>query len=245
MERKALAVLVALALGAARPAPAGEPHLDYAVDEAGALYALDLAALTTRRIGHIQAGDERPVLGDLVATPDGYLYGFSDTTVYLINLTEPARSQRVGEHGLDNPYGVGLGPGGQVYAMTRDGRVFVVDPTTARAREVGALGGGFRASGDMALMGEVFYASVKDPGRVEHLVTIDPRSGRATHVAPFTEAATGAPVPNVFGLLARGGVLYAMTSSGDILRVDPATARCTLLARTGIRWWGATEYLRL
>ncbi|MBX3467778.1 MAG: hypothetical protein KF878_12915 [Planctomycetes bacterium] len=245
MQRTTLATVVTLALAAATPCAAGEPHLDYAVDEAGALYALDLAALTTRRIGHIQAGDERPVLGDLVATPDGYLYGFSEASVYLINLTDPTRSQKVGDHGLDNPYGVGLGPRGLVYAMTRDGRVFVVDPTTARSREVGALGGGFRASGDMALMGEVFYASVKDPGRVEHLVTVDPRTGAAAHVAAFTDAITGAPITNVFGLLARQGALYAMTSAGDIFRVDPATARCTLLARTGIRWWGATEYLRL
>ncbi len=248
MRRTAWSTVAVLALAwVAAPASTsgGEPHLDYAVDVDGALYEIDLAALTTRRLGHVRAGDRAPVLGDLVATPDGYLFGISTTSVFRINLSDPADSIYVGEHGLVNPYGVGLGPDGQAYAATRDGRLFVLDPTTARTREVGALGGGFVTSGDLALAGDVFYASVKDAARVEHLVVVDPRTGAARHVAPFRDAATGAAVSDVYGLVCRDGTLFGLTAAGEILRVDPTTARCTVVARTGISWWGATEYLRL
>lgn len=237
-------VLAALLVGATL-CSGGEPHLDYAVDVDGALYAVDLENLTTRRLGHIRAGDDAPILGDLVATPDGFLYGISGTTVYRINLEDTTRSTRVGDHGLVNPYGVGLGNDGQVYAMTSDGRLFVIDPATARSREVGALGGGFVASGDLAVVGDVVYASVKDPTRREHLVVVDPTTGRARTVALFTDVVTGAPIRDVFGLVCSKGTLYGLTSSGMIVRVNPTDGRCTTLTQTGISWWGATEYLRL
>lgn len=242
--RKRSFALAALLAGATL-CSGGEPHLDYAVDVDGALYSIDLENLTTRRLGHIRAGEDAPVLGDLVATPDGYMYGISGTTVYRINLEDTTRSTRVGDHGLVNPYGVGLGDDGQVYAMTSDGRLFVIDPATARSREVGRLGGGFVASGDLAVAGDVIYASVKDPARREHLVTVDPATGAARPVALFADAVTGAPISNVFGLVCSKGTLYGLTSSGAILRVNPTNGRCTVLTNTGIAWWGATEYLRL
>mgnify|MGYP000060360189 CR=1 FL=1 len=242
--RRRLLVLAALLVGATLSS-GGEPHLDYAVDVDGALYAVDLENLTTRRLGHIRAGDDAPVLGDLVATPDGFLYGISTTSIYRIDLVDTTLSTKVGDHGLVNPYGVGLGNDGQVYAMTSDGRLFVIDPATARSHEVGALGGGFVASGDLAVMNDVVYASVKDPARREHLVTVDPATGAACTIALFTDVVTNAPISNVFGLVCSKGILYGLTSTGAIMRVNPTNGRCTILTNTGISWWGATEYLRL
>ena len=245
MSRRTLAVaLLALALHLG-PARAGDPYLDYAVDVNGVLYQVDLERLTTRSLGRIQVGDETPTLCDLVATPDGYLFGVSGTSVYRINIEKPEQSLKVGDHGLDDPYAVGLGPNGRVFATTRDGRTFVIDPTTARSTEVGALGSSFAASGDLALVGETLYGSVKDAASREHLVVIDPATGRARAVGAFVDAATGAALPNVFGLVFRNGALFGFLASGPIVRVDPKTARCTVVARTGIRWWGATEYFRL
>lgn len=242
--RQRLLILAALLVGSTLSF-GGEPHLDYAVDVDGALYSIDLENLVTRRLGHVRAGDDAPVLGDLVATPDGYLYGISTTSVYRINLEDATLSTKIGDHELINPYGVGLGNDGQVYAMTSDGRLFVIDPATARTREVGKLGGGFVASGDLAVMNDVVYASVKDPMRREFLVTVDPATGQARVVALFLDVVTGAPISDVFGLVCSKGTLYGLTSSGAIMRVNPTNGRCTVLTNTGISWWGATEYLRL
>src|SRR5690349_4731337 len=115
MKSRALLLALALALGTV-PGRADDTHLDYAVDVNGVLYEVDLEKLSTRALGRVQVDDDSPTLWDLVATPDGYLYGVSSTGLYRINISKPEESERVGDHGLTDPYAVGLGPNGRVFA---------------------------------------------------------------------------------------------------------------------------------
>lgn len=240
--------LLAAPLATPRPAAAQDVELDYAVDEGGALYRIDCERLSSERVGQIEVPRadgtvERPVLSDLAATPDGYLYGIGDGGLYLINLTDPTKSRRIGDHGLTGPWGM-CAVGATLLVNTSGGGAYLVDRRTAEATPLGPMGGPWVASGDIATLGARIVSSVKDGARREHLVTLDPQSGRATLVGVL-ETADGAPVGAVFGLIDRKGVLYGLTSDGAILRIDPATARCVVLRRTGIRWWGATSYTRI
>jgi hypothetical protein len=240
----ALALFVALA-GATRALAQGDKNdADYAVDADGVLYEIECDKLQHKKIGRVRAGTDAPILCDLAATADGYLYGISTTHLYLIKISKPEESICLGAHGLANPYGMGSGAGGELVVNTRDGKVFTVDKKTAKATEVGDMTGGFVASGDVALAGDRLVSSVKDANGDENLVTLDPKTGKARLVGRFKDQ-NGADIPNVFGLIWRKDVLYALTSGGDILRVDPFTARCVRLLSTGISWWGATDYQRI
>ena len=230
------------------PARGDERVPDYAVDVEGVLYAVDCEKLVFTRMARIEArladgSVDRPVISDLASTPDGYLYAISDRSLYLVNLSDPSRSQRLGEHGLTGPWGMGA-VGSVLVVNTSGGEVHLVDRRTAQTTRVGAMGAPWVASGDVAMAGERLVSSVKDGARREHLVTIDPETGAAREAAPFRDP-RGQAVGNVFGLIERGGVLYGLTSGGDVLEIDPATARVKVLRRTGIRWWGATSYMRI
>lgn len=265
MRRAALlaATLGLLLLGA----PLGvrgddRPDHDFANDVDGALWSIDVERLEWKKLGHIevpaaaappggQPGADRPVLIDLASTPDGYLWAISETALYLVNITDPTKSVRVGDHHLDAPYGLGLGLGGQLLATTRDGQVVSIDPRTARATPLGALGGGLRASGDVAYIPpareggpERLVATVKDASRTELLAEVDPKTG-AGRVIGKLRLADGTPVPDVFGLIVRKGVLHGLTRDGGVFVIDPATAVCRRTAKANVPWWGATEYLRM
>ncbi len=263
-------VLLATTLGLLLAAPVvvrgdDRPDHDFANDVDGALWAIDVQKLEWRKLGHIEvpaAGPlpggqqvasplDRPVLIDLASTPDGYLWAISETALYLVNITDPTKSVRVGEHHLDAPYGLGLGLGGQLLATTRDGQVVSIDPRTAKATPLGSLGGGLRASGDVAYIPparegepERLVATVKDASRTELLAEVDPKTG-AGRVIGKLRLADGTPVPDVFGLIVRKGVLHGLTRDGGVFVIDPATAVCRRTAKADVLWWGATEYLRM
>jgi hypothetical protein len=103
--------------------------------------------------------------------------------------------------------------------------------------------GGFGSSGDMVLAKDRVLSSVKGP-RGEHLVDLDLQTGEARDVGPLTDE-KGVNVSDVYGLIFKKDVLYGLTVSGWIVKIDPATARCTRLLSTGVAWYGATDYERL
>jgi len=240
----ALLAAVPLSAGAAR---GGEPEHDYAVDADGVLYAVRPSSGEVTRVGQVQVRGEggaveAPVLTDLAAAPDGHLYGISGDAVYLINLEDPTRSRRIGRHGLRGAYGMAV-VGDVLLVNTYDGEVHTIDRETGAAALVGPMGGGFGASGDIAVLGDRILSSVKDAAGVERLVALDPDSGAATPIGPFVDAA-GAPISHVYGLVVREERLYGLDASGRLFEVDPETGRCTVLRRTGQAWWGATDYTR-
>jgi hypothetical protein len=248
---------VALSLSFARADDKQDLH-DYAVDRAGYLYDIDIEALTWKRVGQVRVqleggGYEAPTLCDLGASADGYLYGISASSLYLIRIEKPEDSKKIGDHHLDNTYGMGMGPKGELVINTLGGDVFTIDPKTAKGKLVGPMKGGFVASGDLAMVHtrtapnaqaeDVIVSSVKKNG-TEHIVTIDLATGKATDRGECVDE-NGNEINSIFGIIVRKEIVYGLTNDGDLLRIDPFTAKCKVLKRTGISWWGATDYQRL
>lgn len=226
------------------PARAGDPEPGFAVDREGFLWEIRCSAGKVERKGKVEVGGASPELCDLAFTADGYLFGISpDGALYMIDQEDPTRSVRVGDHGLIDPYGM-VAVGNVLLVNTRGGGVHVIDRKTAESSPVGQMGGGFRASGDIALMGEKVYSSVKDASGREHLVELDPKTGAARDVGAFVDG-EGRAIANVFGLIVEAGELYGVTSGGDLLKIDPKTGRCAVLLRTGTTFWGATDRIRI
>jgi hypothetical protein len=138
-----------------------------------------------------------------------------------------------------------LAPDGQIMITTLEGQVHTVNTETGRATRLGALGRGLASSGDSELVGDEIYTTTKDPHDVERLARIDPKTGEATDVGALRDL-DGRPVRDVWGLINRKGRLYGLTSSGDIVRIDPKNPdKCVRVLRTRVTWWGATAYIRL
>lgn len=233
--------LLALALS---PALAGDDEPCFAVDMTGQLYRIRCSQAEVEPLGTVEVKGKNPVLVDLAATPDGYLYGISDQgELCLIDQEDPRRSVAIGATGLSSPYGM-VALGERLIVNTRAGEVWALDRRTGQATRVGGMGAGWSASGDMAVLGDKVYASVKDAARREHLVTLDPATGAARQVGAFVDQ-DGRAVSDVFGLVVEKGILYGVTQGGDLLEVDPASGRCKLLLRTGKRFYGATDALRI
>lgn len=227
----------------------GKKDFDYAVDLQGNLYKIDCAKATFTKMAQVRippktgAGPaETPTLCDLAATPDGYLYGISDTSLYLINQQDPTKSKNLGNHGLTGPWGM-TAVGTDLMINTSGGQVYLVDRKTAKAKHVGAMGGSLGASGDMAYVGETIFSSVKDSAGKETLVRIDPKTGKATRVGVLRDP-MGGSVQDVYGLIDQKGLLYGVCADGRIVRIETSNARCVVIKRTSTTWWGATSFTR-
>jgi outer membrane protein assembly factor BamB len=216
---------------------------DYAVDAQGVLYEIECDKLEWRKCGQVRVGTDAPVLIDLAATLDGYLYGISLDALYLINLEKTNESVKLGAHGLTNPYGMAIGPDGALLASTRGGSVYALDKKNGQATHLGDMGGGFGCSGDLALTKDTVVATVKSNGG-EQLVKLDPKTGRAKLIGAIKDQ-DGREIADIYGLIWRKDILYGLSANGWIVRIDPFTGRCVRLVQSGVAWYGATDYERL
>ena len=236
-----IALGLALCLTVGAQADDRDEH-DYAVDDRGQLYRLRCDKAEVEAVGLIQVDGVTPTLWDIAATPDGFVYGISSDDLYLINVTEPGKSRRIGRHGVRGCYGL-TAVGTVLLANTKDNRVLLIDRRTAQVTPLGVMGGDYSASGDIALVGDRLFSSVKDAAGRETLVELDPQTGAATAVAPLVDGARRG-ITNMYGLIYRKNVLYGLTHDGDLVRIDEATGQCQVLKRTGVTFYGATDCVR-
>lgn len=66
------------------------------------------------------------------------------------------------------------------------------------------------------------------------LVKVSTATGAASPVGPTGNS-------NVWGLAHAGSRVIGFTTGGQIVKIDPATGTTTLLAGTGIGFWGAGQ----
>jgi hypothetical protein len=119
-----------------------------------------------------------------------------------------------------------------------------IDTTTGAKTTIGALGGGFKSSGDIvSVKGGKTYLTVKGTGNTcttnDCLVEVDPATGKLVKNWGSIEH------HNVFGLSFWGGKIYGFNDTGDLFEVTFGTSQLatSVIAMpnkpSGLSFWGA------
>lgn len=113
-------------------------------------------------------------------------------------------------------------------AASTQGELWRINPDALTATRVGFYGSGFESSGDLALVGGVFYGSVHG-GQSNRLVTVNPTTGRATLVGSigFREVHGLTHDPNSGGLLG----LADGESAPKLISINRSSGNGTLIGR--------------
>ena len=91
----------------------------------------------------------------------------------------------------------------------------------------------YETSGDLVGLPDGYLYWTVLGGTNDELVRVDPVTGAAFWVG----AVAGS---RLFGLGYDDGTLYAFSSDGSILSIDPTTAATTVVSSDTTSWWGAT-----
>lgn len=178
---------------------------------------------TAISIGPVTSTTGGVTLTDLALTAAGTLYGVDfGSELYTID-PNTARATRVGSvNSVVN--GLVIGPTGTIYA-SGGSQLFTIDPTSGAGRNVGATG--YSSSGDLAFAyGGTLYMTASAGGSGDSLASVNPITGRATIVGAIGQG-------GVWGLVSSYGTLFAQTSGGLLLTVDPSTGAGTVIATQG------------
>ena len=69
------------------------------------------------------------------------------------------------------------------------------------------------------------------------IVSVDPSTGMA-----LTEVATLTGYSSIFGLAGWTDAVFAFSSTGDVLFIDPSDGTWSVVHSTSNSWWGAGVY---
>ena len=206
-------------------------------NDADTLYRIDPNTFAVTPVGPFGVSD---MMTDVAVTPSGQLYGVSFTTLYSINMgtgaaTAVAPVNSSGDNSLT------FLPNGSLLAADSSGDVQIINPSTGATTSVGNYGSGLVSAGDLvAVKSGIMYGTSSttagggDASGSNVLIRVDTSTGVATAVGP-----TG--YGDVWGLAYSNARVIGFTTSGQIIKIDPQTGAGTLLATTGIMFWGAGQ----
>jgi hypothetical protein len=204
-------------------------------EDPGSLYGVDLPAGLVSDIGATRAE-----LDDIALEPAGRtLYGVNTASgsLYEVDAKTGAATfvTTIGERGVAlGINALDFAPDGTLYGAGGD-VVFAIDPKTGRSRQVARYPDGYESSGDLAVIGDHLLATVNGIAYEgsDTLVSID--------LATFETSVVGhIGFSYVYGLAAYGTQLFGYTATGQVLEIDPTTAKSRLLADTGVKFYGAS-----
>lgn len=214
----------------AGPPPPVQMYAHTATD----LYTIDDQDFALNSIGAFGNGDD---ITDLAVTPDGTLYGISNTKLYTIDRATGAATYAADVPGLSN-VGLTFLRDGTLLATDKDGGVRRIDPSTGLVTEIGAFGSGYATAGDLVAVadGTMFAISDDGPSGDEYdnnlLITVDTDSGVGS---PIGQIGYG----GVFGCAYANGKVYAFARTGEIIEIDRMTGQGTLVKSYPVEFWGA------
>lgn len=201
------------------------------------LYQVDPSTFAVTTVGSFGVADQ---MTDVAVTPSGQLYGVSFTTLYSIDMGTGAATA-VADVNSSGDNSLTFLPNGKLLAADSSGDVQIIDPTTGATTPVGNYGSGLVSAGDLvAVRSGIMYgtssttAGGADASSDNVLIRVDTTTGVATQVG-----ATG--YGDVWGLAYSNARVIGFTTSGQIIEIDPQTGAGTLLASTGIMFWGAGQ----
>jgi murein DD-endopeptidase MepM/ murein hydrolase activator NlpD len=178
------------------------------------IYVVDAEDGTATLLGMTGVHD----ITDIALSSNNILYGITFNNLVRI---DPYNGQgtNIGSTGFANLSALVTSPNGLIYAATsNDGRFIRIDETTGSGTLLGFFGSGLSSSGDMAYdsSGELFATVMKTGFATDWLASINPTNGSATLIGD-----TG--FDEVWGLSFKDGILYGVTSGGQLIRIDPIT----------------------
>src|SRR5690606_9858322 len=189
---------------------------------------------------------EEELMTDLAVTPDGKIYGISQTALYLIDEATGGATFLADVPGEDN-VGMTFLDDGTLLATDENGAVRRIDPATGETTEVGHFGELYATAGDhVGVYGGNMYG-VSDRGPVGDeqenilLLTVDPETGVGFPVGQIGYS-------RVFGCAVANGKIYAFTSPfvedgedprGEVIEIDPVTGAGELVRTHPVVFWGA------
>ena len=191
------------------PLPSASNNLTYIHDTDGVLATLDVTTGAIRVIGKTNINP-----GDIALDASGNLFGVNFGDLYRINTTTAATT-RVGATGITFLNALTFGPDGTLYAsgLSPSG-LYRLNPSTGVATLVGAHP--YPSAGDLAFhQGELYFTAIGDL-----LIRINVAN-------PTASAAIGLMgVPDVYGLISKNNVLYAVSQT-SVYRVNTTTGAAT------------------
>jgi outer membrane protein assembly factor BamB len=241
-----LALLIASACGrhprdgeAALPAAtdAGEPcvtvDLPIYANTARELYRIDPEGWKVTRIGAFDTADR---ITDLAVARDGTLYGLSFTALYRVDKLT-AKVTWLATPGGDQNNALTALPDGTLLVSDDSGQLARVNPTTGAVTPAGKLDQGLRTSGDLVTLadGTVLGIGSTDPSSEserELLFRLDPATAHAEIIGPVGFGP-------IWSLAYANGRAIGLTSSGQVIQIDPHTGHGAVLAKRDLEFWGA------
>jgi murein DD-endopeptidase MepM/ murein hydrolase activator NlpD len=156
---------------------------------------------------------------DIAFSSHNTLYGITFDKFVMID-PYTAQGKIIGNSiGFTNLSALVTSPNSLIYAASSDDGKFIrIDENTGTGTLIGHFGSGLTSSGDLAYdsSGKLFATVKKTGSTTDWLASINPTNGAATLIGD-----TG--FPEVWGISFEGGILYGVTSGGQLIRIDPKT----------------------
>ena len=219
--------------------PPGENALVYA-QTSDSLYTINPTTFDITLVGRFNDGDQ---MTDIAVDADGRMIGISFSAVYEVNPTT-AQATLLSSR-LDGSFnGLSFVPAAQlgrtatdpdvlVASRSSDGKIFELDQHTGAATQVGDMGAGMASSGDIVSVTGFGTMATVTGGAHDRLTSL------ASGTLAGTVVGTDIGYDQLWGVGFWGGTIYGFSAGGKVVQIDPSTGAGTVIATTGLEWWGA------
>ena len=214
------------------------PPVQMYVHTATELFTVDDQLFDLTSIGLFGLDQAEGGITDMAVTPDGTLYGITNTKLYTLNRTTGVATYVADVPGLGN-VGLTFLPDGTLLATDQSGGVRQVDPLLGTVTEIGVFGGGFATAGDLVAVADGTMYAISDEGPYGDeqdnnlLLTVNTSTGAAVEVGRIGFG-------GVFGCAVANSKVYAFTRDGDIIEINPVTGIGAIVRQyPAIAFWGA------
>ncbi len=202
------------------------------------LYVIDDQNFDMTLIGPFGLPAAEGGITDLAVTPDGTLYGISATKLFKLDGVTGAATYIANVPGVTN-VGLTFLPDGTLLATDKSGGVRQINPASGVTNEVGVFGGGYATAGDLVAVADGTMFAISDDGPNGNeannnvLLVVNTETGDAT---PVGQIGFG----GVYGCAVANNKVYAFTSQGHVIEIDPVTGQGTSRRQhVGTSFWGA------
>lgn len=193
------------------------------------LFSYDPSTNRATAIGDFKEGGVYVTsMTDIAIDLNGHMYGGAFETLYEIDPRDASCTEV--DTLPDSAVGLTFLSDGRL--VVAGSRVFTYDPSSGTSQPM-VKGAKYATSGDIVGLPDGFLYWVVQGGNSDELVRVDPSNGDTTWIGPLDGT-------NFFGIGYTNNTLYAFSSNGEILAVDPSDASTVSKTAVTDSWWGAT-----